>query len=87
MDRVQFGSGVMMVSRKHTEPSGCVFSTVNLMALSLELMYFMKFSLCSICCLTKVSSTYFFYNLGGVSAVLRALDSKASMYKLGVWTD
>ena len=59
MGRVLFCSGVMMVSKKGMEPSGHVFCTLTLIIWSIELMCCMRFSLCFVLCLTKVSSTSF----------------------------
>ena len=80
MGRVLFCSGITTVFRKDTEPSGPIFSTVNLGAWSMVLIWYRKFSLCSVQCITKVSSMYLFYNLGGFYTVLRATSTKCSKY-------
>ena len=60
-------------------------STVNLIASSVVFICCRSFSLCSVCCITKVSSTYLFYNLGEFSIALRATSSKCSTYILATW--
>ena len=58
MDRVLFSSGIMIVSKNGIDPSGHASSTVNLMALSIELSVAGSF-LCSNYCITKVTSKEF----------------------------
>ena len=55
--------GVIMVSRKGIASCGLVFSTGNLIALSVKLVCCRNLSLFSISCMTNVSCTYFFHSL------------------------
>ena len=61
---------VLVMSISGSYSSDNVFSTVNLIALSMEFMCFGKFSLYSISFVTKVSPTYHFQSLGRFSAVV-----------------
>ena len=50
----------------------CPLLWIWLLGLLVLLMCCKNFSLCSVCCITKVSSTNLFHNVGGLSTVLRA---------------
>ena len=70
------------MSKKGMDPSSLASSTVNCMALSTGLIWCRNSSLCAWSCITQVSSTYLLQNLGGCTAVDKALDSNASMNML-----
>ena len=55
------------------EPSGLVSSVLNMMEGSTELMCCKNSSYYDCRSMTKVSSIYFFHNLGGISADVMAL--------------
>ena len=71
-----------MVPRNGKAPSCWLFSTVNMMAGSMLFICSRRLCLCSSCLMTKVSSTYLSQSLGAVVAVLRAVLSKCSMWRL-----
>ena len=64
------------------KPSGLVFSTVNWITWAMVLMSCRKFSLYSVHCVTKVSSTYLFHNLSRFSLVLMTISLKCPIYKV-----
>ena len=74
--------GVTKMSKKGIEPSCLCSSVVNCMAGSTEFMCCRNSSLLFCCKMTNVSSTNLFHHLGGFTAVVRALSSKNSIYKL-----
>ena len=55
---------------------------MTLIAWSMLLIWCRKFFLCSVHCITKVSSTYLFHNQDGILTVLRATSSKCLTYIL-----
>ena len=65
MDRVLFGSGMMMVSMNGNDPCGCVPSAVNLMALPIEFVsHHIR------------HHSYLFQGLGGLTKILVMLMDK-----------
>ena len=74
--------GVTRVSRKGIEPSALVFSAVNWIPSSMELIYVKNSSLWTDFMTTKASSTNLFHRLGVCGAEQRALASDSSIRKL-----
>ena len=70
---------MISVSRKGMEPTGLVSSVVNCVKGLMELMYFRNLSLCTVFCMTKVSSTYLLHTLEGLFDVLITLVSESSI--------
>ena len=64
VDNILSGSGVTTVSRKGFDPSGLVFSVLNLIWGSMELMYSRNWFLCSVFWMKKMSSTSLLHKLG-----------------------
>ena len=58
VDRIMLYFGMILVSRKVFDPSGHVSYTMSIKAWSIELICCRKFALCSVLCMTKMSSTY-----------------------------
>ena len=82
MENVPSGVGFIMMSKKGIAPSGLVSFTVNLIALSMELMGFKNLSLVFYVLYHRSVIYIFFHGLGGFLAVLRALFTKSLIHRL-----
>ena len=76
------GPGETRVSKKEMESLLLGLPPINWICGSMEVTYRRNYWVCSVCWMTKVSSTYFSYSLGGLGTVLMALDVNYSVNRL-----